>query len=429
MASLYLAKWEQLSADDGTPLAGGKLNWTITTTTTAKNTYPTEADAEAGTNANVNPVVLDADGRSPVAIWITGRYRLRTYTSADVLIADDDPIVEGSSAAAAQSSSASYGGNNSGSANALAFTYSPAITSYTNGAVLRGRILADNTGAVTINAGGGVKSLVKRDGAALVAGDLQGPEIITFSYDSTTDVFRLLNPTAVSLSNIRTYTASDTWTKPGNIAYVIVHANAGGGAGGGAASTTAGQMSATGGGGGGEYARAKIAASALGATEAVTIGAGGVGASGAQGGDGADSSFGTLVVARGGKGGLSMAAGSTAITAAGGQGGGILATGTGDVLMQGQAGGTGERIDGDDCEHGVGGASPGPYGGTQATASTGSAQVSNVSRGLASGQVVGEVGHKYGGGASGQTNAASATVQTGKAGSPGIVVVEEYIYS
>ena len=215
MASLYIAKWQQFSTDAGAPLNGGKLLWSLTTTTTAKNTFPTEADAIAGTNANVNPIILDSDGRSPVEVWIVGRYRLRTYTSADVLIADDDPIEDTVSASTAQQQAQGWGGNNSGTANALVFTYSPAITSYVAGTPLRGRILADNTTAVTVNAGAGVKSLVKQDGTALAAGDLQGPDIVEFVYDSTSDVMRLLSPNA-ALYPDKTATVTANWTFSGD---------------------------------------------------------------------------------------------------------------------------------------------------------------------------------------------------------------------
>lgn len=202
MASLYIAKWQQFHDDSGDPLNGGLLYFYLTTTTTARNTYPTEADAIAGTNANANPITLDADGRSPVEVWLSGRYRLIVKDSALVTISDDDPIEDFVTASDAQDSSPTYGGNNSGTADALVFTFSPALTAYTNGQVLRGRITADNTGAVTINANGvGIKSLVKRDGRAIRAGDLQGPDIIEFYYDSTTDVFRLGTPVG---PNIRT---------------------------------------------------------------------------------------------------------------------------------------------------------------------------------------------------------------------------------
>lgn len=194
-ASLYVPKWTQFADDNGDPCNGCFLYFYTTTTTTPKNTYPSEANALAGTSANVNPVVLDADGRSPVEIWISGRYRLITKTAAAVTIADDDPIEDTTPGSGGQTGAPLFGGNNTGSANALAFAYSPTLTTYTNGQVLRGRITADNSTAVTVNADGvGVKSLVKQDGTALIAGDLQGPGIISFAYDSATNVFRLQSP-------------------------------------------------------------------------------------------------------------------------------------------------------------------------------------------------------------------------------------------
>lgn len=194
MASIFRTKEYQSQTDAGAPLNGGKLYFYVTTTTTLKDTFPTEADANAGTNANANPVTLDSDGRCATEIWISGRYRVITKTSAGVTIADDDPIEDTVSASTAQQQAHGFGGNNSGTANALVFTYSPAITAYANGTPLRGRILADNSTAVTVNAGGGIKSLVKRDGTAMLSGDLQGPDIIEFAYDSTTDVMRLMSP-------------------------------------------------------------------------------------------------------------------------------------------------------------------------------------------------------------------------------------------
>lgn len=74
-------------------------------------------------------------------------------------------------------------------------------------------------------------------------------------------------------------------------------------------------------------------ASALAASEAVTVGTGGAGSAGAAGGNGATSSFGAFAVATGGTGGaLGTATGSAfnaSATAAGGVGT------TGDVLYQG----------------------------------------------------------------------------------------------
>lgn len=189
MAYLYIAKWQQFHDDSGDPLNGGKLNFMITSTTTAKNTYPSEADAIAGTNANSNPVVLDSDGRSTVEIWITGRYRLRTYTSADVLIADDDPIEDPVPASDFQDSSPTYGGTNTGTANALAFAFTPTLTALTNGATYRGKTgAAANTSTVTVNQDGlGAKSLTWPNGDSLDAGELPANATISWIFNSAQD--------------------------------------------------------------------------------------------------------------------------------------------------------------------------------------------------------------------------------------------------
>lgn len=70
--------------DDGDPLSGGKLHTYTAGTTTNKATYPTKADAEAGTNANANPVVLDSRGEANV--FLDGAYKFVLKTSADVTI-------------------------------------------------------------------------------------------------------------------------------------------------------------------------------------------------------------------------------------------------------------------------------------------------------------------------------------------------------
>ncbi len=55
---------------DGAIGVGWKLNFYLKGTSTPKNTFPTSADASAGTNPNTNPIVVANDGRLP-AIWLT----------------------------------------------------------------------------------------------------------------------------------------------------------------------------------------------------------------------------------------------------------------------------------------------------------------------------------------------------------------------
>jgi hypothetical protein len=128
-----------------------------------------------------------------------------------------------------------------------------------------------------------------------------------------------------SSPTVLTYNSSSTWTKatdvPAGCTMAMIEVWAGGGGGG--RSTSAGQ---TGGGGGGAYNYIVLPISSLGATETVTVGAGGLGATATGfGGTGGTSSFGTsaLVTAYGGRGGNYGGAGTTDIgLSSTGQGGG-----------------------------------------------------------------------------------------------------------
>lgn len=123
---------------------------------------------------------------------------------------------------------------------------------------------------------------------------------------------------AVLNSTVQTFLNSGTYTKPTGLKKVFVQAWGGGASG---ASST-GQNA--GGGGGGGYFERWIEASAIDATEVVTIGNGGGGVTGNTGGTaGGNTTFGSLVTAYGGVGG-SSSAGSTS----GGSGGDIQSGGS-----------------------------------------------------------------------------------------------------
>jgi hypothetical protein len=121
--------------------------------------------------------------------------------------------------------------------------------------------------------------------------------------------------------NVQPFDASGTWTKPsGYSATSRVYIQAWGGGGSGARQSTA---TACGGGGGGGYNERWLTLSQMGATETVTIGAGGASRTttnqaGAQGGD---TTVGILVFAYGGAGGT--------LTSGGGGGGGQLSAASG----------------------------------------------------------------------------------------------------
>jgi hypothetical protein len=416
MASLFKNKVDQFETPTGTVATGYYLHFLVVGTTTPKDTYPTEADAIAATNANSNPIALNSAGRSANDVWIVGRYRLIFSTSATIGAGTqiDVPIIEESVPASDfQDGSPTFGGNNSGSANALAFSFSPTLAAYTNGAPLRGRITADNTTAVTVNCNGlGAKSLVRRDGTALVSGDLQGPAIIEFVFDSASDVMRLLSCeiTYGRLTAVRTYTSNDTWTKPVGLDFIIVE-GVGPGGGGGGADVDAGPCSGCGGGGGGGgYARKKIAAATLGATEAVTVGgagAGGTAGNNAGSNGAANTSFGAHITCNLGTGGSSVAAGNTVVGVAGGAGG--TATG-GDINIAGQTGHAGWR---NGNTYQIGGAG-------------GSSQLGQGGAGVAVTTQAGKAASGYGAGGGGACADDAGTDQAGGTGTAGLVVVYEY---
>lgn len=127
--------------------------------------------------------------------------------------------------------------------------------------------------------------------------------------------------------NVQTFDASGTWTKPaGYAAGSRVYIQAWGGGGSGSRYTTLVRCA---GGGGGGYNERWITLSNAGATETVTIGAGGASRTGLDqsGAQGGNTSFGALITAYGGGSGGGFVSGLPA--GHGGGGGGQLSQGSG----------------------------------------------------------------------------------------------------
>lgn len=225
---------------------------------------------------------------------------------------------------------------------------------------------------------------------------------------------RVLVPT----SQIYTNTGSTaTWTRPAGLAYIDLTVSGGGGGSGGAVATAAGESSMGGGGGGGATARLRIAAALLPATVTVTVGAGGTAGAataGVSAGTGGTSSFGTLVTAGGGTGGVCRAASAVSHGIEGGTGSNTIGGTLTALLHSGTAGAPGWGSDNGLGISGTGGASH-LGGGAVARRTTAAGQ------GLA-----GNNGRTYGGGASGSINSGGTAARVGAVGAQGIVIVEEY---
>lgn len=215
------------------------------------------------------------------------------------------------------------------------------------------------------------------------------------------------------LRDIKVYESNTTWSKPTdmqNNGFVVSIVVGGGGAGGWAVATSGGgSLSSGGGGGGGGYSLKLIPASALGASETVTIGAGGVATISAAGAGGT-SSFGSHHNATGGTGGSTGTAnGQGSQSGTGGVGSGGL------INLRGQEGLNAWR-DTNRTFAGVGGTPAGGLG-------TGGNAYHGGSTNTA---VQGGDGNKYGGGGGGAANSNTQTARRGGHGAIGGVIVYEY---
>jgi hypothetical protein len=222
--------------------------------------------------------------------------------------------------------------------------------------------------------------------------------------------YRLQAPIA-GLRSMQAFTASSTWTRPEGISRIIVISTGGGGGGGGADSLDGTSNGAAAGGGAGATCIKLFDAATVGASQTVTIGAGGTAGAntGGNGGAGGNTTFGALHTAGGGAGGLGSATGAAEDMQPGTAGG----TATGGLInITGGEGGFG-RGDGNYIASGYGGAS-----------FWGGGAVGVVQSG--SGATAGRNGQAFGAGASGASNANTTAGAAGGVGAGGICVVLEY---
>lgn len=314
------------------------------------------------------------------------------------------------------------GGNfytDSGTANAYVLSVvgsKLAPPAYFNGMQIRFFPGNANNSASTVNVASlGLKNLKLSDGSALPSGTLSTSLEVVATYNGTHFVLSPASSALVVSNSIKVIsktviTSTGTYTPPANLVYALVEIAGGGGGGGGAINASSSQIALAGGGGGGGYSRRLLTAADIGASQTVTIGAGGTAGAntGANGGNGGASSFGALLSANGGQGGIGQSSSATSSITNGGPGG---TASSGDVNIPGQYGfgSFGVGIQG---QAGAGGSS-------QLSAITPTNAVNDNA-------IAGSAGANYGGGGggAGSSNAHGAVI--GGVGAPGICIILEY---
>ena len=229
-------------------------------------------------------------------------------------------------------------------------------------------------------------------------------QVLTSNGAGALPTFQAAGASSGSLIAVQIFNASGTYTPTAQMSHCIVQCLGGGAAGGG---TPLAVSSSGGGGGAGGFSQSYVSAATIGASQAVTIGAGGTGVSGANGNNGNDTSVGSIVIAKGGTGGLK----STGNAIAGSLGG---VAGTGDLTFVGGSGSGGIIIPTNTQLSGAGGSSyfscatPGVVNGGVSSSTNGNNATANS-----------------GAGGSGAANG-GALASTGGNGGSGIVIIYEY---
>ncbi|NOV25881.1 phage tail protein [Cupriavidus necator] len=352
-----------------------------------------------------------------------------TITAANITQAANAPILPTDLLHAIQANSL-VTANDTGSANTYVVSFSPAISALTDGMVVWFKAKTANTGASTLNVNGlGASPLVGGAHSALQGGEIvaNGKACAVWRADISSWVLiectggalqvapatqsnhaLQLGQATGRLLNIQVFTASGTYTPTPGMTFAIMRVQGGGGAGAGTQAPSAGRVSLGAPGGAGTFAAGKFLAAAIGASQVVTIGAGGTATLSANGGIGGTSSVGALITAPGGSGGQMQ----NSVLPPNFNGNSVIsspATGANLYSSRGAGAGLTMSFSSTACVPGGGGASNlGPGGAIGGSGLNGNAGVG------------------YGAGGGGSATVDGGGALSGGAGAAGIVVIEEY---
>lgn len=261
--------------------------------------YPTQAAANSNTGE-----IWSVDNIDPFAVLTLPT----NLTDINALTPSDGTIIVGDGTEwVAESGNTARTSLGVGSGDSPTFA-NVTLTGLTTGHVL----LANSAGGLTALDLTAKGSIIAGDGAgapiALAAGT--NGQVVSYDSSAASGLIPLTLPS--DARDYQAFTSSGTWTNPSGAEYVFVEVWSGGGGG----SNDTASNTTLGGASGGEYVSGWFRASDLGATESVTVGAGGAGAANgatANGSTGGASSFGSWLAAVGGNPGVSAANNSATI--------------------------------------------------------------------------------------------------------------------
>lgn len=216
----------QFLDSNGNPLVGGFVYVYEADITTPQDSFPTADDADADTNPNANPVVIDSNGYANglwgqdglvYAISVRNSAGVVQWTATDIAInraasTTQSGMVELATTAearAATSTTLAVTPQNlrafsqvvlealTGAGTADAQTASPTIawTALTDGSIVSWVPSNANTAATTLAVSGlTAKAIIRPGGGACVGGELSTASLAIAQYDSGLDSFTLLNP-------------------------------------------------------------------------------------------------------------------------------------------------------------------------------------------------------------------------------------------
>lgn len=194
MSNLFNMPRAEAQDSSGGVLAGGKLQFYESGTSTPLDTY----SDDALTSANANPAEADSAGRWGAIFLKDQDYKVVLSDSDDVQIWSADPVRGGVDNWADDTIKSTL--DSTGSANAFALSVNTTFSAYANGQTFTFKANFTNTDAATLNVtpvGGsalGAKNIKKHHDLALASGDIESGQWVTVKYDGTN--FQLLTPLA-----------------------------------------------------------------------------------------------------------------------------------------------------------------------------------------------------------------------------------------